>query len=318
MSLPVFYREQHRSHSFGATPRQWAVTAVLLFCIALGLGAAAGRVWTDVSQQALPLTASPSVDAAQVEAIRLRAEHQIAALTAKVASLQAQVNRLNMVGERLIDAANLSLDEFDLHAAPAIGGPAQTPTEISLAELNHVLLQLTDLEQNLQSEQTRFALLESLDLNHNIGNNSQLSGRPVKSGYLSSGYGIRNDPFTGRPAVHKGVDFAGDEGDPVYATAGGIVTWAGERFGYGLMVEIEHADGYRSRYGHAKSVNTEIGSLVSKGQQIATLGNTGRSTGPHVHYEVLKDGQQIDPMLFVNRRTKNLYGSARTARQSQQ
>jgi murein DD-endopeptidase MepM/ murein hydrolase activator NlpD len=84
------------------------------------------------------------------------------------------------------------------------------------------------------------------------------------------------------------------------------------------MVEIEHADGYRTRYGHAKTVTTEIGSLVSKGQQIATLGNTGRSTGPHVHYEVLKDGQQIDPMLFVNRRTKNLYGSARTARQSQQ
>lgn len=131
MSLPVFYREQHRSHSFGATPRQWAVTAVLLFCIAMGLGAAAGRLWTDASQQVLPLSANPTVDAAQVEAIRLRAEHQIAALTAKVASLQAQVNRLNMVGERLIDAANLSLDEFDLHAAPAIGGPAQTSTEIS-------------------------------------------------------------------------------------------------------------------------------------------------------------------------------------------
>ncbi|MFN6971340.1 MAG: M23 family metallopeptidase, partial [Rheinheimera sp.] len=272
MSLPVFYREQHRSHSFGVNPKQWVVTAILLFCIAMGLGAAASRLWTNASEQLLPLSATPTVDAAQVEAIRVRAENQIAALTAKVASLQAQVNRLNMVGERLIDAANLSLDEFDLHATPAIGGPAQTSTEISLAELNHVLLQLTDLEQNLQSEQTRFALLESLDLNHNIGNNSQLSGRPVKSGYLSSGFGVRNDPFSGRPAVHKGVDFAGREGDPVYATAGGIVTWAGERFGYGLMVEIEHADGYRSRYGHAKSVTTEIGSLVSKGQQIATLG----------------------------------------------
>ena len=318
MSLTVFSRDQHRPHSFGATPRQWLVSAVLLFCIAIGLGAAFGRLWSDAKADIEPLMANRAAEAAEITAIRQKAEHQIAALTAKVASLQAQVNRLNMVGERLIDAANLSAEEFNLHEAPAMGGPSQTSTEISLAELNHVLLQLTDLERNLQSEQTRFALLESLDLNHNIGSNSQLSGQPVSSGYLSSGFGVRNDPFTGKPAVHRGVDFAGKEGDPVLATAGGIVTWAGERFGYGLMVEIEHADGYRSRYAHAKAVNTEIGQLVSKGQQVATLGNTGRSTGPHVHYEVLKDGQQIDPMLFVNRRTTKLNGYARTARQSQQ
>ena len=318
MSLPVFHREQHRALNFGATPKQWAVTAVLLFCIATGVGAAAGRLWSDASADIRAVVAEPQVDAAEVAQIRQRAEHQIAALTAKVASLQAQVNRLNMVGERLIDAANLSLDEFNLHQAPPMGGPAQGGVELSLNDLNQVLQQLTSLEQNLQTEQTRFALLESLDLNHNIGMNSQLSGRPVHKGYLSSAYGVRSDPFSGEPAIHRGVDFAGTEGDPVLATAGGIVTWAGERFGYGLMVEIEHADGYRSRYGHAKAIKTEIGQLVKKGQQIATIGNTGRSTGPHVHYEILKDGQQIDPMLFVNRRTKNLDGFARTARQSQQ
>ena len=98
MSLAVFYREQHRGLGFGATPRQWAVTAMLLFCIALGLGAAAGRLWTDASEQMSPLLTGHQVEAAEVQAIRLRAEHQIAALTAKVASLQAQVNRLNMVG----------------------------------------------------------------------------------------------------------------------------------------------------------------------------------------------------------------------------
>ena len=127
MSLPVFYREQHRSHSFGATPRQWAVTAVLLFCIAMGLGAAAGRLWTDASQQISPLVTNPTVDAAQVEAIRLRAEHQIAALTAKVASLQAQVNRLNMVGERLIDAA------VEKHNADAIDEVVRLFREIKSA-----------------------------------------------------------------------------------------------------------------------------------------------------------------------------------------
>ena len=318
MSLPVFWRDQHRPSSFAATPRQWLVSAILLFCIAIGLGASLGRVWNDASSQLTPLLAERAAEAAEVEAIRQKAEHQIAALTAKVASLQAQVNRLNMVGERLIDAANLAPEEFNLSELPAIGGPAQTSSEISIADLNHVLLQLTDLERNLQSEQTRFTLLESLDLNHNISSNSQLSGRPVYKGYLSSGFGIRNDPFTGNPTLHRGVDFAGKEGDPVVATASGIVTWSGERFGYGLMVEIEHANGYRTRYAHAKSLHAEIGQLVNKGQKIATIGNTGRSTGPHVHYEVLKDGQQIDPMLFVNRRTTKSDGLARTERQSQQ
>lgn len=145
-------------------------------------------------------------------------------------------------------------------------------------------------------------MLESLDLNHHIGKSVQLSGRPVLSGYLSSSFGVRSDPFSGEPAVHRGVDFAGKEGDSIFATAGGIVTWAGERFGYGKMVEIEHSDGYRTRYAHAQETTVQVGQMVTKGQEVAIMGNTGRSTGPHVHYEVLKNGQQIDPMMFVNRR----------------
>ncbi|MFC4656094.1 MULTISPECIES: M23 family metallopeptidase [Rheinheimera] len=302
MSVTVFYRGRHRHFSFGSTPWQLTVSAVMLFCIAAGAGAAFSNLFQQGNAELEKVRLSRAAETEEIADIRRRAENQLAALTAKVATLQAQVNRLNMVGERLIDAANLPTEEFNLHSAPAMGGPSQTSTEISLAELNAVLLQLNELEQNLQSEQTRFAMLESLDLNHQIGKSVALSGRPVLSGYLSSSFGVRSDPFSGEPAIHRGVDFAGKEGDAIMATAGGIVTWAGERFGYGLMVEIEHSDGYRTRYAHAKSVTVQIGQVVSKGEQVAEMGNTGRSTGPHVHYEVLKNGQQIDPMLFVNRR----------------
>lgn len=302
MSVTVFYRGRHRHFSFGSTPSQLTVTAVLLFCIASGAGAAFANLFQQGNAELKKVQLSRAAETEEIADIRRRAENQLAALTAKVATLQAQVNRLNMVGERLIDAANLSTEEFNLHETPAMGGPAQTPTEISLAELNAVLLQLNELEQNLQSEQTRFAMLESLDLNHHIGKSVQLSGRPVLSGYLSSSFGVRSDPFSGEPAVHRGVDFAGKEGDSIFATAGGIVTWAGERFGYGKMVEIEHSDGYRTRYAHAQATTVQVGQMVTKGQEVAIMGNTGRSTGPHVHYEVLKNGQQIDPMMFVNRR----------------
>lgn len=302
MSVTVFSSGRYRHFSFGSTLGQRVVSAVLLLCIAVGAGAAFSNLFQQGNLELEKARLSRAAETEEIIEIRRKAENQLAALTAKVATLQAQVNRLNMVGERLIDAANLSSDEFNLHQTPAMGGPSQTPTEISLAELNSVLLQLNELERNLQSEQTRFALLETLDLNHQIGKNVQLSGRPVLSGYLSSSFGVRSDPFSGEPAIHRGVDFAGREGDPITATAGGLVTWAGERFGYGLLVEVEHSDGYRTRYAHAKEVSVQIGQMVSKGDQVAVMGSTGRSTGPHVHYEVLRNGQHIDPMTFVNRR----------------
>jgi len=316
MSLTVFPDDRHQHGRFGTTASQRLVSAALLFCIAVGAGVALGRIWTD--PQTYPLNPLPErAENAEIDAIRLQAEHQIAALTAKVASLQAQVNRLNMVGERLIDAADLPADQFNLRQEPPMGGPAQTSVDDSLFAVSEVLTRMSELEQDLQHEQSRFSLLESLDLNHHIGLNSQLSGRPVQAGYLSSAFGVRTDPFTGEPAIHQGVDFAGEEGSAVLATAGGIVTWAGERFGYGRMVEIEHAGGYRTRYAHAKAVSVQIGQLVDKGQQVATLGNTGRSTGPHVHYEVLKNGKQINPQAFIGPLNNSLYGSARTALRSQ-
>ena len=125
------------------------------------------------------------------------------------------------------------------------------------------------------------------------------SGRPINKGWISSRYGKRNDPFTGKPDFHKGIDLAGREGADVIAVGSGVVMWSGKRFGYGNMVEINHGNGYITRYGHNKENVVKVGDTVKKGQVIAQMGNTGRSTGPHVHFEVWRSGRTVDPMKFI-------------------
>ena len=141
-------------------------------------------------------------------------------------------------------------------------------------------------------------------MGHHIESTSYLSGRPITKGWLSSYYGVRKDPFSGKPAVHKGLDFAGKEDGEIIATGSGVVTWADDRYGYGQLIEINHGKGLKTRYGHNKKLLVKVGEVVSKGQVIARMGSTGRSTGPHVHYEILRNNAQIDPIKFVYRKAK--------------
>src|SRR5690606_5040198 len=165
-----------------------------------------------------------------------------------------------------------------------------------------VMAQIDDMLAQLSNKQNQLSILESVMMNHNIKTDSFIAGRPITSGWMSSQYGIRKDPFNGNPAMHKGLDFASyDEDVQIIATGAGIVTYAGERFGYGLLIEIDHGAGLKTRYGHNKEILVKTGDVVTRGQHIAELGSTGRSTGPHVHYEVLRNGRQIDPYKFVYR-----------------
>jgi murein DD-endopeptidase MepM/ murein hydrolase activator NlpD len=141
--------------------------------------------------------------------------------------------------------------------------------------------------------------LESIILGLNIEQESELAGRPVGKGWLSSHYGMRKDPFTGKATMHKGVDFAGKEGSSVIATGAGIVTWSGNRSGYGYLVEIDHGNGIKTRYGHNSALKVKVGDIVTKGQVIAAMGSTGRSTGTHLHFEVIKNGRQVDPLPYI-------------------
>jgi murein DD-endopeptidase MepM/ murein hydrolase activator NlpD len=226
----------------------------------------------------------------EVEALKQQTTNKLQALLSRVAELSAQATLLDEKGKQI--ATELGMTATDLDAFVPVSIPDNLHGDPLLSEI-------AELQQSLDVKSQQLSMLESLVRGHHIHEQSQLSGRPIESGWLSSYYGMRADPFTGEPAMHKGLDFAGKAGDNVVATAAGIVTWAGERYGYGHLVEIDHGDGYISRYGHNDTLTVSVGDVVTKGQPIAQMGNTGRSTGVHVHYEVIRNGKQIDPLPFV-------------------
>ena len=166
------------------------------------------------------------------------------------------------------------------------------------------LVALEQLSYDVDYRAEQLDVMESLLANRQLQNDVYLAGRPIKWGWMSSRFGRRNDPFTGRLAWHKGVDFAGKEGSDIVSVGSGVVTWSGDRYGYGLMVEISHGGGVVTRYAHAKEVLVKLGDIVKKGHTVALMGSTGRSTGPHVHFEVRKNGKALDPVRYVNRRSK--------------
>jgi murein DD-endopeptidase MepM/ murein hydrolase activator NlpD len=158
---------------------------------------------------------------------------------------------------------------------------------------------IDDLSRRIDSRSAQFASLENVILGRQLSAQIKPTGRPVREGYISSYFGERMDPFNGEQAMHKGVDFATDAGADVLAVASGIVTWSGPREGYGNLIEINHGNGYSTRYGHNAETLVTVGDTVQRGQAVAVVGSSGRSTGPHVHFEVLRDGTQIDPMAYV-------------------
>mgnify|MGYP003382112932 CR=1 FL=1 len=235
-----------------------------------------------------------------LETLQNEAELKLQALTINLAELQARVTRLDALGEHLTAMADLGDGEFDFSQAPAVGGPL--PGDYS-AEFNsaNLVSELGSFEVRLDNREQQLGILESLFLNRKLADASWLSGRPVEKGWVSSPYGMRADPFTGRRSMHNGIDFAGKEGSDVLAVAAGVVVWTGRESGYGNMVEISHGDGYVTRYSHNKQNLVAAGDLVSKGEPIALIGSTGRSTGSHVHYEVYKHGRSVDPSSYVRR-----------------
>lgn len=237
------------------------------------------------------------------ESIALK-KQQLTALTMKLADLQSHVLRLNALGERLAEGANIPEQEFNFQQLPPSGGPSSIVNEMSAKSFSQLFAEINQLENSLDHEENQLHMLESLILGHHIENTRYLSGRPITKGWLSSYFGIRKDPFNGKPAMHKGIDFAGKEDGDIIATASGVVSWADNRYGYGQLIEINHGGDLKTRYGHNKKLLVSVGDVVTKGQVIARMGSTGRSTGPHVHYEILHKNKQINPLKFVYRKAK--------------
>ena len=238
-----------------------------------------------------------------VKALKEDTQKQLGAMKVYLGELRAQMRRLDALGERLAGVANLDNGEFNFQQEMPIGGPEIEFAELPQASGSDVLTDIEDMLSKISDKQKQLSLLESVMMNHQLNNDAYIAGRPISDGWLSSQYGIRKDPFNGTPAMHKGLDFASyNEDVQVVATGAGVVTWAGDRYGYGQLVEIDHGGGLKTRYGHNHELLVNVGDVVTRGQQIAEMGSSGRSTGPHVHYEVLRNGKQIDPNQFVYRK----------------
>jgi len=300
MSLTLLYRGKNVRFSMKLNKLHW-LSALAVFALISGV-----VVHLVISSDAVPDTPYYSV-LHQSEGNKEQypmADQQVTALTLKLAELQSHVLRLNALGDRLAEEANIPDKEFNFQELPPSGGPMLSNDETEKKSLATMLAEISELEAKLSHEEKQLKMLESLTLGHHIENTSYLSGRPITKGWLSSYFGVRKDPFNGRPAMHKGVDFAGKEGGEIIATASGVVTWAGERYGYGELIEINHGKGMKTRYGHNKTLLVKVGDVVTKGQVIARMGSTGRSTGPHVHYEILRNNTQINPIKYVYRKAK--------------
>jgi len=235
-----------------------------------------------------------------IEGAKQGAQENINALTLRLAELQSRVVRLDALGERLTEMADLEKGEFDFHNAPAQGGPAAMADGLPAeAELSDFMSSFTGLSAQLDDREQQLAVLESLLMSKNLEDEVFPAGFPAEKGWLSSFFGTRTDPFTGRPAQHNGVDIAGKLGTKILAVAAGVVTWSGDRYGYGTMVEINHGNGYVTRYAHNSENLVAAGDTVKKGQPLGLMGSSGRSTGPHVHFEVLRHGRVVNPVKYV-------------------
>ncbi len=300
MNLIFFSRREGRtrhlnlSHPLTVTLMSIATLAVLVGVFALGVKAGV----QGAEDGMLGEPASVARERAELVELRAHLQEGIDGLALKMGLLNAHLVRLNALGKRLTQMANLSSREFDFDHDPAVGGP-ESDSGGRGADVPNLSAMITQFDRSLDFRTTQFSALEYVLLGRQLSAEIRPSGKPVMAGYISSYFGERMDPFNGEEAFHKGLDFASESGTDVLAVAQGVVTWAGPREGYGVLVEVNHGNGYVTRYAHNSRALVAQGDTVERGQMIAVVGSTGRSTGPHVHFEVLRDGRQIDPMAFI-------------------
>jgi murein DD-endopeptidase MepM/ murein hydrolase activator NlpD len=251
------------------------------------------RLWNEALQE----------QKTQITETRRQTRERFAALTLRVAELQARLLRLDALGERLTTIAKLDQGEFDFSQPPALGGP-ETGTLGDAYQAPDFLEMIDKLTAQIENRELQLETLEALLAKQKIQSDLFIAGRPITKGWMSSRYGRRTDPFNGHVAWHSGVDFAGKLDSDVISVAAGVVTWAAERHGYGLMVEVNHGGGFSTRYAHNNQNLVHVGDVVQKGQVIARMGSSGRSTGPHVHFEVYKHGRAVDPATYIHRASR--------------
>jgi murein DD-endopeptidase MepM/ murein hydrolase activator NlpD len=298
----------------GATPRVLAfghgkakILAICglgaMFAVIAGFGALLGARFLG------PAMLTRELDEARVQLQSQREElgkvnqaltRDLDALALRLGKLQAETTRLNALGERLAKLGKLDDGEFNFREEPAMGGP-EAPTAQSEVSKTDLERSLAELEHRLATQARQLDMMEGVLSDRNLDQILMPAGIPVRNGYISSGFGSRTDPFSGRSEFHTGVDFNGPAGSDVLAVAGGVVSFVGVKEGYGNVVEIDHGNGYVTRYAHNQKYVVEVGRTVRGGDVIAKMGSTGRATGNHVHLEVWLNDKLVNPTEYVRK-----------------
>jgi murein DD-endopeptidase MepM/ murein hydrolase activator NlpD len=282
------------------------LSLVLLLILPVTMGTIAYKIQAQLNQQSGTRSAEYvrqqeqllASQRQEIETVRRNAEVHLNALAQRLGYMQAQMLRVNALGQRLTRMANLDKHEFDFSEDPAMGGP-ESPSPIANPSVEDFMKSIEGLAADMDKKAQSLSVMESLLMDRQLQAAVSPGGWPTEGGWMSSGFGLRSDPFTGRKAYHEGVDIASRLGSHIKAMGGGVVSYAGEKEGYGLMVEINHGNGVSTRYAHSSGLLVKVGDRVQKGQDIALVGSSGRSTGPHLHFEVLHDGHAVDPQSYL-------------------
>jgi murein DD-endopeptidase MepM/ murein hydrolase activator NlpD len=280
------------------------LAASMLLALLLLLGMTASLYWltirfaTDIK---VPLVQQLLLTAQQGEAERARqfVQQNLNAMAVKLGEMQAQLARLDALGERLTSLAGIRPQEFRFSEAPGLGGAQPTtlpPQNLSLAEFGE---KLTVMSRNMENRTDMLGVLEAQLFEQAVKKKLLPTMLPVSAPFNASGFGMRIDPFTGQHAMHEGIDFLAEQGAPIVAAAGGVVIFAGFHPQYGNVVDVDHGNDLVTRYAHASKLHVKEGDIVQRGRRLADVGSTGRSTGPHLHFEVRFKGAAQNPARFV-------------------
>ena len=281
------------------------ITACALFCI--GVGVVAASVVSNSRDRALEDVAAlrDTIAKQQGDLSRLEtsSHRDMDALALQLGSLQAQATRLNALGERLTQIGKLGDGEFDFAKPPALGG-AEDPAAASHTLDFDLAGNIDALRDQFALQETQLTVLENLLLDRKTRNALVPNGYPVSTSYIGSPFGARVDPINGQIETHQGLDFDAEIGSDIKAVAAGVISFAGDKAGYGHVVEVDHGNGYMTRYAHNSANLVQVGERVKFGQVIAKVGSTGRSTGPHCHFEVWLNGRVVNPYAYVKGKIK--------------
>jgi murein DD-endopeptidase MepM/ murein hydrolase activator NlpD len=300
MNLRIVTGPRGRTREIDLKGPRTLLAAVLVIAAIFAAGLMLGRFLLGGNAEERAYARAIAQQESDLQAARGQIDGKVDAIAARVGSLNAQLIRLDALGRRLTDLAGLDRGEFNFDQPPPVGGPEASEVQGGSVQVPELTAVLDTLEEQINDREQQLLALETLMSSRELGQRIMPGGLPLIGGWISSHFGYRTDPFTGRGAFHAGVDFAGPPGSRVVAVGPGVVSYAGWKQGYGYTVEITHPTGYMTRYGHNSRNLVRVGQSVQKNDPIAVIGSTGRSTGTHVHFEVLRDGNVLNPTKYLS------------------